>query len=133
MMFNFDIRVYYEDTDSGGIVYYANYLKFIERARTEYLRSLNLEQDVILNKDDTIFVVKKIEADYKSPALFNDLLEVQTRVQSIGVSSIVFSQDIFNKKDNKVLFKSFVTVVCLNYKTFKPKKIPDYILERINE
>ena len=75
------IRVYYEDTDSGGVVYYANYLKFIERGRSEYLRDLGFEQDALIANHNTIFVVRRLNAQYHLPAKFNDLLTVQTLVK----------------------------------------------------
>ena len=129
---NLSIRVYYEDTDSGGVVYYANYLKFIERARSELLRNLGFEQDKLISEQNIIFAVKSLNANYLSPARFNDLLRVQTEVEKSRPASLVFSQKIMSDKQNKVLFEAQVTVACLNADSFKPCAIPSAILEKIN-
>lgn len=126
------VRVYYEDTDSGGVVYYANYLKFIERGRTEYLRNLGFEQDALIEKYAIIFAVKSIEAQYQLPARFNDLLTVQTLIKKINQASLIFSHKIMNLEKNKVLFKAKITVACLHVDSFKPCGIPPIILEKIN-
>ncbi len=91
-----DVRVYYEDTDAGGVVYYANYLKYIERGRTEFFRDLGFDQDELIAQDNVLFIVRSIEANYLSPALFNDLIEVQTKFFSISHASLVFSQKIMS-------------------------------------
>lgn len=127
-----DIRIYYEDTDSGGVVYYANYLKFIERGRTEYLLDLGFEQDKLSTNEGVIFAVKSVTADYLSPARLNDQLQVTTVVTKTRRASIVFLHKIVNLKKNKVLFKAQVIVACLNMKSFKPCSIPSEILEKIN-
>ncbi len=126
------VRVYYEDTDSGGVVYYANYLKFIERGRSELLRELGFEQDQLIKQQNIIFAVRSIQADYLSPARFNDLLSVDTQVEKARKASLIFSQKIKDLKQNKVLFKAQITVACLNAQNFKPCAIPSDILEKIN-
>ncbi|HIE78843.1 MAG TPA: tol-pal system-associated acyl-CoA thioesterase [Candidatus Thioglobus sp.] len=127
-----NIRIYYEDTDSGGVVYYANYLKFIERGRTEYLLNLGFEQDKLSTNEGVIFAVKSVTADYLLPARLNDQLQVTTVVTKTRRASIVFLHKIVNLKKNKVLFKAQVIVACLNVKSFKPRSIPSEILEKIN-
>ncbi len=87
-MSKIDVRVYYEDTDAGGVVYYANYLKYIERGRTEFLRGLGFDQDALIAQENVLFVVRSIEANYLSPALFNDLIEVQTEIKSMSHASL---------------------------------------------
>jgi acyl-CoA thioester hydrolase len=131
-MSEINIRVYYEDTDSGGVVYYANYLKFIERGRTEYLRALGFEQDDLIEQQNVIFAVKSINADYRSPARFNDLLSVKTLIEKVGRASLIFSQKIMSSKQNKVLFEAQITVACLRANNFKPCGIPSIIMEKIN-
>lgn len=126
------VRVYYEDTDSGGVVYYANYLKFIERGRSEFLRDLGFEQDSLIQHQNIIFAVRSIQADYLLPARFNDLLGVHTEVIKTRHASLIFSQKIKDLKQNKVLFKAQITVACLNALNFKPCAIPSNILEKIN-
>ena len=88
LSFKWLVRIYFEDTDSGGVVYHANYLKFMERARTEWLRSIKLDQATLKKKDKIMFVVAKVDIDYKKPARFNDELEVETIVNKIGASKV---------------------------------------------
>jgi acyl-CoA thioester hydrolase len=115
------IRVYYEDTDCGGIVYYANYLKFCERARS----NLFFEKGLSPHNDEEFFVVKKVEAEYIKPAKFSDLLEVNTKIISKSAVTIDILHEIY--KDNELLFISKVKLVYL--KKFRPSKIPKEILE----
>lgn len=105
------IRVYYEDTDAGGVVFYANYLKFIERGRTEYLRELGFEQATLAKQYNIFFVVKSVNADYLSPAYLDDVIEVQTSIDLIKNASLVFAQKILNIEKNTVLFSAEVKVV----------------------
>jgi len=97
-VFVWPVRVYYEDTDHGGVVYYANYLKFMERCRTELLRCRGLEQDDLITKNDLIFAVRRVEADYLQPAKFNDHLLVTAQVVQKSRVKIVFKQQIFKKQ-----------------------------------
>ena len=126
--FSFPIRVYYEDTDAGGVVYHANYLNFFERTRTEWLRDLGYEQDDLRLKEKIIFVVRNIEIAYLKPALFNDQLIATVKMIKIGRSSIAVEQQILRQyAGNEVLSTGKVLVVCVDADTFKPKKIPDTI------
>ena len=97
-VFVLPVRVYYEDTDHGGVVYYANYLKFMERCRTDYLRHQGIEQDVLISEHNLIFAVRRVEADYLFPAKFNDLLLVTAEIIQKSRVKIVFKQQIFRKK-----------------------------------
>lgn len=124
--FDFPIRVYYEDTDAGGIVFYANYLKFFERARTEWLRALGIEQDVWLNQD-IAFVVRHVEMNNRSAAVFNDLLNVKSRITELKKASMVFSQELFDSQ-GKLLVDAKVKVACVRLSSMKPSAIPDEIL-----
>ena len=105
-----NIRVYYEDTDLGGVVYYANYLRFIERARSEWIRSLGIDQIKMRDEDEAIFVVTKIKADYLSPAHFDDILTVDTKIKVVSPVRAYFYQNIF--REEKVIFKAEVCVTC---------------------
>ena len=125
-------RVYYEDTDAGGVVFYANYLKFIERGRTEYLRDLGFDQSVLSNQKNVVFVVKSLSADYLSPAYLDDVVEVQTNINSIKNASLVFAQKILSLEKNTVLFKAEVKVVSVSTKNLKPCAIPQEIMEKLN-
>lgn len=111
MTHRFDIRVYYEDTDLAGIVYYANYLKFIERARTEWVRSLGVDQVRVREESGIVFAVRRIEADYLAPARFDDVLTVETGLRQAGGARIVLTQDVM--RGDKRLFASVVTLVAL--------------------
>lgn len=108
----FDLRIYYEDTDLAGIVYYANYLKFIERARTEWVRSVGVDQVKLREKTGIVFAVKRVEADYNAPARFDDVVQVRTTLIKATGARIVLSQDIV--REDTVLFASVVTLVALS-------------------
>ena len=92
--FGWQVRVYYEDTDAGGVVYYANYLKFFERARTEMLRSLGFEQDSLMAEQNIIFVVRSVNVDYLKPARFNEAVEVRTKVIELKKTNLTFEQNM---------------------------------------
>ena len=126
------IRVYYEDTDAGGVVFYANYLKFIERGRAEYLRELGFEQATLAKQYNIVFVVKSVNADYLSPAYLDDVIEVQTSIDLIKNASLVFAQKILNIKKNTVLFSAEVKVVSVLKNNLKPCAFPQEILEKLN-
>ena len=126
--FAFPIRVYYEDTDAGGVVYHSNYLNFFERARTEWLRDLGYEQNDLRLKENIIFVVRNIEIAYLKPALFNDQLIATVEIIKIGRSSIEVEQQIMRQNaDNEILSEGKVRVVCVDADKFRPKRIPDNI------
>ncbi len=126
-----NIRIYYEDTDSAGVVYYANYLKFIERGRSEYLRQLGFEQSALNARYNIVFAVKNLVADYRFPARFDELITVKTQVQKSRFASIVFAQTIGLFGQSKVLFQAQIKVVCLEAKRLKPCAIPPAILTKI--
>jgi len=134
MNFNWPVRVYYEDTDSGGVVYYANYLKFMERARTEFLRHLGFEQDQLIEQLNIIFVVRFVQLDYKSPARFNDELTVTANLIELKKASMLFEQKIFRQNDNvnqqdNILCHGQIRIACLQADSFKPCAIPQSIME----
>jgi acyl-CoA thioester hydrolase len=129
--FNWPVRVYYEDTDAGGVVFYANYLKFFERARTERLRSLGFEQDQLMAEQQLIFVVRSVNIDYLKPARFNDLLDVSANVAEVKKTNLTFEQAI--SREQQLLCKAVVRIACLDYQTMKPKQIPFAILEQLTE
>ena len=124
------VRVYYEDTDAGGVVYYANYLKFFERGRTECLRERKIEQDALLEKN-IAFVVKKVEMDCVKPARFNQLLSVITEVESFRKVSLVFKQQIFNES-GELLCQASTLIACVNLQKMKPAAIPAEIIEEMS-
>jgi acyl-CoA thioester hydrolase len=122
IIFEWNTRVYFEDTDSGGVVYHANYLKFMERARTEWLRNLGLNQIELKQKDKVIFVVRKIDIQYKIPARFNDELLIQTDCVKTTDYSIILKQNILRGK--QIITEGNVEIVCVNSDLFKPVRIP---------
>lgn len=110
-MHEFPIRVYYEDTDMAGIVYYANYLKFIERARSDWVRQKGVDQNAMKDEDGVVFAVRKVEADYLMPARFDDELLVETRAIQVTGARLVMEQIV--KRGNELLFQAIVTIVCV--------------------
>jgi acyl-CoA thioester hydrolase len=125
--FNWPVRIYYEDTDAGGVVFYANYLKYMERARTEYLRALGYEQDELIAQEGIIFAVRSVKIDYLKPARFNQLLQVDTEITVIKKASLEFDQYI--RREHELLVSGNVRIACLDVKTLKPKAIPEQLLE----
>lgn len=126
----FPIRIYYEDTDAGGIVYYANYLRFFERARTEWLRDLGIEQDQLLAQN-IAFVVRKVEMENKAPARFNQLVTVHSTLSKVQKASIVFQQVLVDDT-NKILVTAAVKVACVDIANMKPQAIPADIIKEFN-
>ncbi|MDQ2068511.1 tol-pal system-associated acyl-CoA thioesterase [Natronospira bacteriovora] len=123
--FEWPVRVYYEDTDVGGVVFYANYLKFMERARTEWLRSRGFEQDVLIREQGVLFAVASAEIRYRAPARFNDLLHVTARVTDKGRSRMSFEQTVYRPADDRHLTDGLIRVACLDAETFRPRPIPE--------
>ena len=131
--FQWPVRVYYEDTDAGGVVYYANYLKFYERARTERLRALGLEQDQVRHDTGLVFAVRSVQVDYIRPALFNDALIVTADVVKLKRASLEFSQEITRSiVKPELLSSTLIRIVCVDIETFRPRTIPDNMLERLS-
>lgn len=128
-MFVWPIRVYYEDTDAGGVVFYANYLKFFERARTEMLRSLGFEQDELIVNAGVIFAVRSVQVDYLTPARFNEQLAVLSNVTDIKKVSLTFAQII--TRGPVECCTATVRIACLDAHTLRPKAIPENILEQL--
>tara|TARA_Y100000996_G_scaffold211127_1_gene165788 strand:- start:111 stop:509 length:399 start_codon:yes stop_codon:yes gene_type:complete len=121
-MFQHNLKIYYEDTDSGGVVYYANYLKFIERARTEIINELGFTLNSLLKDHDRLFLVKKIECDYIESSKLEDQLTVKSNILSLKNASFELEQNIY--KQNNIIFKSKILMVCVNSQG-APSKIPD--------
>lgn len=119
------IRIYYEDTDSGGVVYHSNYLKFMERARTEWLRDFKVDQKALKDNLNLMFVVHEIDIKFTRPAVFNDEIEVQTKLEKLGSVKIELEQKIF--RSSEVLIESRVVVASVNSILMKPMRIPNVI------
>ena len=131
--FVFPIRIYWEDTDAGGIVFYANYLKFFERARTEWLRSLGIQQQVLKEESGGMFVVSETQIKYFSPARLDDLLEVTARTAEAGRASLVLAQQAWLTIDGerKLLAEGTIRIGWVDRNTLKPGRIPAAILEAL--
>jgi acyl-CoA thioester hydrolase len=129
--FVWPIRVYYEDTDSGGVVYYANYLKFMERARTEWLRARGFEQDALLRDRRLLFAVRRLEVDYHRPARFNDRLEVVSQIALAGRASLTFAQTIRRFGSTEALCGARVKVACINAESFQACRMPQDLMREI--
>jgi len=120
--FTWTVRVYYEDTDTGGVVYYANYLKFFERARTEWLRAAGFGQQALATEQGLQFVVARIECDYKRPARLDDVIDIDVRVVHAGRVSVVFEQTA--RRGTEVLALARVRAGCVDTTTLAPRAMP---------
>lgn len=145
-MFLWPVRVYYEDTDSGGVVYYANYLKYMERARTEWLRNFGIEQDELLSQHGIIFAVHAVTLNFMKPGHFNELLYVSAQISRQGRASMTFNQEVVRlvpgvsgegqddkvlKENKTVLCAGHVKIACLDAASMRPRHIPDHVLMEI--
>ncbi|WP_395825749.1 tol-pal system-associated acyl-CoA thioesterase [Collimonas sp.] len=132
--FNWRIRVYYEDTDTGGVVFYANYLKFFERTRTEWLRNAGIGQRALAQSDGVVFIVKSTSVDYHAPAKLDDLLDITVMVERLSRVSVDFVQQAWRLDDDNqrtLLTTGRITVVCVNSEKLRPTAIPPKVLEKI--
>ncbi len=127
--FVWPIRVYYEDTDAAGVVYYANYLKFTERARTEWLRALGFEQTDLAAEHSVAFVVRSVAIDYLKPARFNDGLQVTVELIKVGAGQIDLAQRVL--RGDELLARAAVNVVCVGLPAFRPVRMPQLLATRI--
>ena len=131
--FRWPLRVYYEDTDAGGIVFYANYLKFFERARTEWLRAAGVGQQLLANESGCMFVVKNASIDYHSPAKLDDSLEISVRILKLGRASVLFTQEAWrmNDQDPVRLCTGSIRVGCVDANSMRPTEIPVAVFKKI--
>ncbi len=121
-VFTWQVRIYYEDTDAGGIVFYANYLKFFERARTEWLRATGVNQQALAETDNAIFVVKHASIDYQAPARLDDVLDLTLSIEKLGHASILFAQQAW--RGQTLLASASVKVGCVDAVTLRPRALP---------
>jgi len=131
MQFYWPIRVYYEDTDAEGVVYYANYLKFFERARTEWLRACGVDLLAMQQRDALIFVVTSAQINYRRPARLNDELLIEVNVHSARAASITFEQRAVLAADREELCTASISVACVSHETFSPRRVPAWVREKI--
>jgi acyl-CoA thioester hydrolase len=129
--FRFPVRVYYEDTDAAGVVYYANYLRFMERARTEWLSAKGFGLAVLEREHGVAFAVRRVEIDYLRPARLDDRLEVTFTVVEGGRARLVANQEI--RRGHEVLTRARVTVACLDHREWRPARIPAALLPHMEK
>jgi acyl-CoA thioester hydrolase len=129
IVFDWTVRVYYEDTDAGGIVFYANYLKFFERARTEWLRAAGIGQQELLDAEGMAFVVKNASIDYVAPARLDDEIKLTTTIQKLGRASVHFFQQAW--RGEQLLTTANVKVGCVDAKTMRPRSLPDAVAAKM--
>jgi acyl-CoA thioester hydrolase len=127
--FTWTVRVYYEDTDAGGIVFYANYLKFFERARTEWLRAAGVDQQALIERDGAAFVVKNATIDYHAPARLDDVLTLTLTIEKLGRASVQFAQKAW--KGELLLVEAKVKVGCVDIATVRPRSLPGDVADKM--
>lgn len=125
------VRVYYEDTDAGGVVYHARYLHFMERARTEWLRALGFEQDRLRDEAGVLFAVRRLDIGFLYPARFNDRLRVETAVTGHGRASLDFAQAVLREDDAHACCRATVNIACLDAERLRPARIPEDLMTAI--
>jgi acyl-CoA thioester hydrolase len=140
--FTWPVRVYWEDTDAGGIVYYANYMKFMERARTEWLRALGIDQVHLKEGHGLMFVVVDVEAHYRKPARYGDQLQVTCKVRETTRASLTLDQEVYREAQGRagaadaagseLLLDGRVRAACLDAQTYRPRPLPPELWKQIN-
>lgn len=128
-LFNWTVRVYYEDTDAGGIVFYANYLKFFERARTEWLRAAGVDQHALMAREGAAFVVKSAAIDYHAPARLDDEITLTLAIEKLGRASVQFAQKAY--KGEQLLAEASVKVGCVDIATVRPRSLPGDVADKM--
>jgi len=128
-VFTWPVRVYYEDTDAGGIVFYANYLKFFERARTEWLRAAGINQQELIASDNAGFVVKSATINYHAPARLDDELRLTLVIEKLGRASVQFAQKAY--KGDTLLVEANVKVGCVDLANVRPRSLPEHVADKM--
>jgi acyl-CoA thioester hydrolase len=128
-VYSFPVRVYFENTDAGGVVYHSEYLKFLERARTEWLRHLGFDHQSLARNHRVVFIVTAIAVDFARPARLDDTLAVSVQLESVGRARCVFAQEI--RREDDVLVRAKVTVACVTGEQFKPVEIPENLRRKM--
>ena len=129
--FTHHVRIYWEDTDGGGIVYYANYLKFMERARTEWLRMLGVEQEALMSSEGLMFVVIHADVAFRKPARYGDSLQVSCALEERSRATMTFRQQVMRAGTNELLVEGLVRIACLDAAKLKPRGLPELVLNKI--
>ena len=129
-IFSWPVRVYYQDTDAGGVVYHANYVNFMERARTEWLRTFGYSNMGMMKELGVMFVVRSMKLDYLKPAMLDDLLEVSALIKEVGRSRVTLTQTVM--RGEELLTEGEVHLVCVDVQTFKPVSVPEILRKQWN-
>ena len=130
--FHHPVRIYYEDTDAGGVVYHTNYIKYFERARTEWLRGIGYSQARLAKEEGLLFSVVELETAFHRPARLDDALVVRSTVKAAGRASLLFTQAVHrDDADGELLASGAVKVACIDAAAFKPRRLPEFLLEVI--
>jgi acyl-CoA thioester hydrolase len=127
-IFSLPVRVYFQDTDAGGVVYHASYLNFMERTRTEWLRSYGYSNAGLMKEFGMVFVVRSVKLDYLKPALLDDLLDVTAQIKDVGRSRISLVQSV--RRSEEVLTEAEIHLVCVSLESFRPVGVPEVLLEQ---
>lgn len=127
--FSFPVRVYFENTDAGGVVYHSEYLKFLERARTEWLRHLGFTHQGLAKKHGILFVASQVAVDFVKPARLDDSVAIGVSIESLGKVRVIFHQEI--RRDEEVLVRGRVTIACVSGEGFKPTEIPEEVRKKL--
>jgi acyl-CoA thioester hydrolase len=129
--FQWPIRIYWEDTDAGGVVYHARYLHFLERARSEWLRASGIGQQQLRDEAGIVFVVHRMELDFNAPARLDDLLSASVRVEQRRSASFVVMQELRREPESKPLVEARVRIACIDASRFRPRPIPDHLFQEM--
>ncbi|MGH8261329.1 MAG: tol-pal system-associated acyl-CoA thioesterase, partial [Steroidobacteraceae bacterium] len=125
--FRWAARVYWEDTDGGGVVYHANYLRFLERARTEWLRAAGFSQQALADRQGLVFAVTDVEVSYRRPARLDDELLITCEPQPSGPASLSFAQRVLRRDGDELLVEAQVRIACVDARTFRPRRLPQFL------
>ena len=128
-VYSFPVRVYFENTDAGGVVYHGEYFKFLERSRTEWLRHLGFDHQALARNHRVVFIVTSVVADFLKPARLDDMLAVSVQLESLGKVRSIFAQEV--RREDEVLVKAKVTVACVTGESLKPVEIPEPLRKKM--
>lgn len=131
--FVWQLRVYWEDTDGGGVVYHSRYLNFLERARTEWLRARGVDQSALAAKEGVVFAIRRMEVDWIAPARLDDVLDISVHSVRASAARLAFTQEMHRASDGREIARAGVTAVCLDAVRFRPRKMPEWIRSEIND
>lgn len=127
------VKIYFEDTDAGGVVYHANYLRYMERGRVEWFAKMGFAQRQLVEKENATFVVCNVSISYISPARLEDVLVVRTRPEKLGAAHLVLDQEIVHERNGNLVVEAVVEVACVDLESFRPTRIPAEVAKRIRE